>query len=183
MRAKSTAWNVDQRLELALIKPTVIGNGLFTDESNAYGVEEEIMTPDQVKAIQDSFAKLKPISEQAAALFYGRLFEMAPAIKPIFRGDMKEQGRMLMAVLATVVHGLGNLESVLPAARALAKRHVGYGVKAADYAPVGAALLWTLERGLGEQWTPELAAAWGAAYNVLSEFMIGEAYGRIDAAA
>jgi hemoglobin-like flavoprotein len=67
---------------------------------------------------------------------------------------------------------------VLPAASALAKRHVDYGVKAADYEPVGAALLWTLQRGLGEQWTPELAAAWGAAYTVLSEFMIGEAYGR-----
>jgi len=146
-------------------------------------MEREIMTPDQVKAIQESFLKVKPISEQAAELFYGRLFEIAPAVKPMFRGDMKEQGRMLMAVLAAVVHGLGNLESVLPAASALAKRHVGYGVKAADYAPVGAALLWTLERGLGEQWTPELAAAWGAAYNVLSEFMIAEAYGRIDVAA
>jgi len=141
------------------------------------------MTPDQVKAIQDSFSKVKSISEQAAELFYGRLFEIAPAVRPLFRGDMKEQGRMLMVVLATVIHGLGNLESILPAARALAKRHVGYGVKAADYAPVGAALLWTLERGLGEQWTPELAAAWRAAYNLLSEFMIAEAYGRVDAAA
>jgi nitric oxide dioxygenase len=101
----------------------------------------------------------------------------------MFRGDMKEQGRKLMAVLASVVHGLGNLESVLPAARALAKRHVGYGVKASDYTPVGAALLWTLERGLAEQWTPELAAAWGAAYSVLSEFMIIEAYGASDVGA
>jgi nitric oxide dioxygenase len=141
------------------------------------------MTPDQVKAIQDSFLELKPISEQAAELFYGRLFEIAPAIKPMFRGDMKEQGRKLMAVLASVVHGLGNLESVLPAARALAKRHVGYGVKASDYTPVGAALLWTLERGLGERWTPELAAAWGAAYSVLSEFMIIETYGASDVGA
>src|SRR5215470_9608639 len=146
-------------------------------------MEKEIMTPDQVKAIQDSFSKVKPISEQAAELFYGRLFEIAPAVKPLFRGDVKEQGRILMAVLAAVVQGLGNLQSILPAASALAKRHVGYGVKAADYAPVGAALLWTLERGLGEQWTPELAAAWGAAYNVLSEFMIAEAYGPIDEAA
>src|SRR5258707_8658622 len=146
-------------------------------------MEREIMTPDQVKAIQDSFLKVKPISEQAAELFYGRLFEIAPAVRPLFRGDMKEQGRMLMAVLAAVVHGLGNLQSILPAASALAKRHVGYGVRAADYAPVGAALLWTLERGLGKQWTPELAAAWGAAYNMLSEFMIVEAYGRVDEAA
>ena len=135
------------------------------------------MTPDQIKAIQESFTKVMPISEQAAALFYGRLFEIAPAVKPLFRGDIKEQGRKLMATLAVVVSGLSNLPAVLPAASALAKRHVAYGVKAADYKPVGAALLWTLERGLGEQWTPELAAAWGSAYTVLSDFMIGEAYG------
>jgi hemoglobin-like flavoprotein len=140
------------------------------------------MTPDQVKAIQESFAKVAPISEQAAALFYGRLFEIAPAVKPLFRGDMTEQGRKLMATLGVVVNGLGNLQAILPAASALAKRHVGYGVKAADYAPVGAALLWTLERGLAEQWTPELAAAWSAAYATLSEFMIGEAYSRSVAA-
>ncbi len=130
------------------------------------------MTPDQVKAIQDSFAKVVPISEQAAALFYGRLFEIAPAVKPLFRGDIEEQGRKLMAMLAAVVNGLGNLETILPAASALAKRHVDYGVKPADYEPVGAALLWTLERGLGAQWTPELAAAWTDAYTVLADFMI-----------
>jgi hemoglobin-like flavoprotein len=141
------------------------------------------MTPEQVKAIQDSFAKVKPIAEQAAALFYDRLFETAPAVRPLFRGDMTEQGRKLMATLAIVVNGLNNLESILPAASALAKRHVEYGVEAADYAPVGAALLWTLERGLGEGWTPELAAAWGGAYGVLSDFMIAEAYGRPDRAA
>jgi hemoglobin-like flavoprotein len=140
------------------------------------------MTPDQVKAIQESFTKVVPISEQAAALFYGRLFEIAPSVKPLFRGDMKEQGRKLMATLAVVVGGLSNLEAVLPAASALAKRHVDYGVKAGDYAPVGAALLWTLERGLGEHWTPELAAAWGAAYTIVSDFMISEAYGRSVAA-
>jgi len=87
-----------------------------------------------------------------------------------------------MATLAVVVNGLGNLTAILPAASALAKRHVGYGVKAEHYAPVGAALLWTLERGLGTQWTPELAAAWAAAYGVLSEYMIGEAYGSSAAA-
>ncbi|MGO9700658.1 MAG: globin family protein [Xanthobacteraceae bacterium] len=140
------------------------------------------MTPEQVKEIQESFKKVAPISEQAAALFYGRLFEIAPAVKPLFRGDMTEQGRKLMATLAVVVSGLSNLEGNLPAASALAKRHVGYGVKAADYTPVGAALLWTLERGLGDAWTPDLAAAWGAAYTVLSGYMIGEAYGHSAAA-
>ena len=136
------------------------------------------MTPEQIKAIQESFAKVAPISEQAAELFYGRLFEIAPAVKPLFRGDMKEQGRKLMTTLAVVVNGLTSLDSILLAASALAKKHVGYGVKAGDYAPVGAALLWTLEKGLGKDWTPELAAAWSGAYALLSDFMIGEAYGR-----
>ncbi len=140
------------------------------------------MTPDQIKAVQESFAKVAPISEQAAALFYGRLFEIAPAVKPLFRGDMKEQGRKLMATLAVVVGGLSNLETILPAASALAKRHVGYGVSAAHYAPVGEALLWTLERGLGSDWTPQLAAAWSTAYGILSTYMIDEAYGRSAAA-
>jgi hemoglobin-like flavoprotein len=140
------------------------------------------MTPAQVKSIQDSFAKVAPISEQAAALFYGRLFEIAPEARPLFKGDMTEQGRKLMATLAVVVDGLSNLDAVLPAASALAKRHVAYGVKPDHYAPVGEALLWTLERGLGSAWTQELAAAWAAAYTTLSQFMIGEAYGRSAAA-
>jgi hemoglobin-like flavoprotein len=136
------------------------------------------MTSDQIELIQQSFTKVAPISVKAAALFYGRLFEIAPEVKPLFRADMAEQGRKLMATLTVVVNGLANLETILPAASVLAKRHVGYGVKASHYAPVGAALLWTLEQGLGPAWTPELAAAWTAAYTTLSGFMIGEAYGR-----
>jgi hemoglobin-like flavoprotein len=135
------------------------------------------MTPDQVKTVQDSFNKVAPISEHAAALFYGRLFEIAPAVRPLFHGDMAEQGRKLMATLTVVVNGLNSLETILPAASALAKRHVAYGVRPAHYQTVGEALMWTLERGLGAQWTPELAAAWDSAYKVVSEFMIGEAYG------
>ena len=136
------------------------------------------MTPDQVKLVQQSFTKVAPISVKAAALFYDRLFETAPEVKPLFRGDMAEQGRKLMATLAVVVNCLTDLETILPAASALAKRHVGYGVKASHYLAVGSALLWTLEQGLGPAWTPELAAAWTAAYTTLSGFMIGEAYGR-----
>jgi hemoglobin-like flavoprotein len=140
------------------------------------------MTPEQIDLIQRSFAKVAPISQQAAALFYGRLFEIAPEVKPLFRGDMDEQGRKLMATLAVVVNGLTKLEAVLPAASALAKKHVSYGVRPEHYAPVGAALLWTLERGLGPEWTPDLAGSWTAAYTVLSDFMIEEAYGRNETA-
>jgi nitric oxide dioxygenase len=96
----------------------------------------------------------------------------------MFPDDMIEQRRKLMAMLAGVVKGLGNLEQVLPAAGALAKRHVSYGAKAEHYPVVGAALLWTLEKGLGDDWTPELADAWGTAYGTLSGYMISEAYGR-----
>jgi nitric oxide dioxygenase len=134
------------------------------------------MTPEQIAKVQESFATVAPIADEAAALFYGRLFEIAPELRSLFRGDMTQQGRKLMATLAIVVHGLGKLDAVLPAASALAKRHVGYGVKADHYRQVGAALLWTLERGLGSQWTPDLAIAWSAAYTTLSGYMIGEAY-------
>jgi nitric oxide dioxygenase len=140
------------------------------------------MTPDQVKLVQQSFAQVAPIADPAATMFYERLFEIAPAVKPLFHGDMAEQRRKLMATLAAVVGGLANIETVLPAASALAKRHVDYGVKPEHYDSVGAALLWTLERGLGERWTSDLAAAWTAAYGTLSRYMIGEAYGRTQAA-
>jgi nitric oxide dioxygenase len=140
------------------------------------------MTPEQVKLVQQSFAQVAPIADQAATLFYQRLFEIAPAVEPLFHGDMAEQRRKLMATLAAVVGGLGDIETVLPAASALAKRHVDYGVKPEHYNSVGAALLWTLERGLGEHWTGDLAAAWSDAYGTLSGFMIGEAYGRTQAA-
>jgi hemoglobin-like flavoprotein len=140
------------------------------------------MTPDQVKLVQQSFAKVAPISETAAVLFYDRLFEIAPQVKAMFPADMTEQRRKLMGMLAAVVNGLGDLNSILPAASALAKRHVSYGAKAEHYPVVGAALLWTLEKGLGDGWTPDIAEAWTTAYGTLSGYMISEAYGRSQAA-
>ncbi|MBV8510349.1 MAG: hemin receptor, partial [Xanthobacteraceae bacterium] len=107
------------------------------------------MTPEQVKSIQESFTKVAPIADTAAKLFYDRLFEIAPDVKVLFRNDMTEQGRKLMKTLTVVVNGLGNLQTILPAASALAKNHVAYGVKPSHYTPVGEALLWTLQRGLG----------------------------------
>jgi hemoglobin-like flavoprotein len=140
------------------------------------------MNSDQVALIQHSLAKVTPVTGEAAALFYGRLFEIAPELKPLFHDDMTDQGRKLMATLAVVVNGLTDLESVLRAASALAKKHVAYGVKAEHYGPFGVALLWTLERGLGTEWTSDLADAWIAAYTLLSEYMIDEAYGCREAA-
>ena len=136
------------------------------------------MKPAQVELVQKTFAEVAPIAEQAASLFYGKLFEIAPEVKPMFKSDMVEQGRKLMSTLSVVVRGLSDMPSILPAASALAKKHVTYGVKASHYEPVGAALLWTLEKGLGDKWTPEVAGAWTEAYVTLSGFMIGEAYGK-----
>jgi nitric oxide dioxygenase len=140
------------------------------------------MTPEQIKLVQQSFARVAPISDQAAVMFYDRLFEIAPAVKDMFPADMREQRRKLMATLAIVVNGLSSLEMILPAASALATRHVAYGAKAEHYPVVGEALLWTLEKGLGAEWTPDVADAWTAAYATLSTFMITQAYGRPQAA-
>ncbi|WP_295844614.1 globin family protein [Tardiphaga sp.] len=134
------------------------------------------MTPEKIELVQQSFAKVAPIADQAAVLFYDRLFEIAPEVKPMFHGDMAEQRRKLMATLGVVVTGLTRLEAILPAASALAKRHVSYGVRDEHYPLVGSALLWTLEKGLGEAWNPELADAWTTAYSTLSSYMISEAH-------
>ncbi|UDQ91892.1 globin domain-containing protein [Xanthobacter autotrophicus] len=130
------------------------------------------MTPNQIELIQDSFRKVVPIADTAAALFYGRLFEIAPEVKPLFKGDMSLQGAKLMATLGLVVAGLNDLSKIVPAAESLARKHVAYGVKDAHYAPVGAALIWTLERGLGPDFTPETRDAWVEAYGILSSVMI-----------
>ena len=136
------------------------------------------MTPQDVDLVQSTFEKVRPISLAAAGMFYDRLFEIAPDVRPLFKGDMAEQGRKLMATLAVVVGALHSLPTILPAVSTLAKKHIEYGVKPGHYSAVGAALLWTLERGLGQSWTPEVAAAWTNAYTTLSNFMIGEAYGQ-----
>ncbi len=140
------------------------------------------LTQNDTHLIRESWADVVPIADTAATLFYDRLFEIAPEVKPLFPGDMAEQGRKLMKTLIIVVNGLDKLPTILPAASVLAKRHVTYGVKPSHYTPVGAALLWALQRGLGSDWTPELEGAWSAAYTTLANFMIGEAYGRQAAA-
>jgi len=140
------------------------------------------VTPQQVSLVQESFSKVAPIAPQAADLFYGRLFEVAPTVRTLFPDDLSEQKKKLMGMLAVVVGGLDKLDTILPAASALAKRHVDYGAAPEHYPVVGGALLWTLEKGLGEAWTPELAQAWTDAYATLSGFMISEAYPKTQAA-
>ncbi len=129
------------------------------------------MTPDQVKLVQDSFAKVVPIADQAADLFYDRLFAIAPDVRALFPENLKPQKSKLMQMLATAVTNLHQVEKIIPAVQDLGKRHVGYGVSDAHYEPVGAALLWTLEQGLGPAFTPETREAWTATYGVVTAVM------------
>lgn len=135
------------------------------------------MTPEQITLVQHSFREVEAIREAAAKLFYARLWEIDATIPPLFvKSDMALQGHKLMAALALVVNGLSRPESVIPVAQDMARRHVGYGVARAQYASVGAALLWALGQGLGAAYTPEVEAAWVAAYELLSAVMIEAAY-------
>jgi hemoglobin-like flavoprotein len=134
------------------------------------------MTAQEIKLVQSSFRAVAPIADQAAALFYARLFELDPALRALFRGDMQEQGRKLMGVLGLAVGSLEKLDQLLPAVRQLGVRHVGYGVDDGHYATVGAALLWTLEKGLGSAFTPEVRAAWTTTYTTLASTMLDAAH-------
>jgi hemoglobin-like flavoprotein len=129
------------------------------------------MTPKQIELVQGSWRKVLPIADTAAELFYGRLFSLDPALKPLFKGDMKAQGRKLMTMISTAVNGLTRLETIVPAVQDLGRRHVRYGVRDPHYDTVAAALVWTLGQGLGEQFTPEVKDAWVAAYGVLAKTM------------
>ncbi|ULH18338.1 globin domain-containing protein (plasmid) [Deinococcus sp. KNUC1210] len=124
-----------------------------------------------VELVQTSFAQVQPIAAVASTLFYARLFELDPALKVLFRGDMNEQGHKLMTMLGIAVANLNKPEIVMPALRKLGERHAGYGVTDAHYDTVGAALLWTLEQGLGPAFTPEVRNAWTAVYVLVSDTM------------
>lgn len=130
------------------------------------------MTPKQKKLVQTTWKQVAPIADTAASMFYERLFEIDPSLRALFhRSDPAAQRRKLMQALDTVVHELDDLEKIVPLAAALGRRHAGYGVTDTHFATVGAALLWTLEEGLGAAWTPVTAEAWRAAYGLLSGVM------------
>ena len=130
------------------------------------------MTGTQVTLVKESFAKVAPIADQAAEIFYGKLFEKDPKLKPLFKGDIKEQGKKLMSMIGTAVNSLDKLETIVPAVQDLGKRHVGYGVTKEMYATVAEALLETLEVGLGDDFTPEVKEAWVVTYTVLADTMV-----------
>jgi hemoglobin-like flavoprotein len=129
------------------------------------------MTPDQVTLVQESFKKVVPFADKAADLFYERLFTIAPEVRSLFPTDLSEQKKKLMQVLATAVTNLHQVEKVLPAVEELGRRHVAYGVTEKHFEPVGAALLWTLEQGLGPDFSPPVKAAWTETYITVAGVM------------
>jgi len=130
-----------------------------------------MMTPEQIELVKSSWGKVVPISEQAAELFYGRLFELDPELKELFKGDMAEQGRKLMAMLNTAINSLDKLEEIVPAVQDMGRRHVDYGIKEEDYNTVGTALLWTLQQGLGDEFTKDVKDAWIETYAIVATTM------------
>jgi hemoglobin-like flavoprotein len=129
------------------------------------------MTEDQKKLIRSSFAQIAPNAQAVAAQFYERLFILDPTLKPLFKGDMADQGRKLMAMIGVAVAHLDRLDEIVPAVQQLGARHAGYGVPNESYDTVGAALVWTLAQGLGEDFTGEMAAAWSDCYAIISAVM------------
>lgn len=132
-----------------------------------------------VALVQGSFEKVKPIAPAAAEIFYSKLFELDPTLRPLFPSGeeaMKTQGNKLMTMLAAAVAGLSNLDALVPVLQDLGKRHVTYNVEPSHYDTVGAALLSTLEAGLGDDFTPEVKAAWASVYGTMSTVMIEASY-------
>jgi hemoglobin-like flavoprotein len=129
------------------------------------------LTDKQIRLVKESFLFIKPMQETAADLFYARLFELDPALRALFKNDMKEQGRKLVFMISTAVSSLHNPDKLIPAVRDLGSRHRGYGVTEQHFETVGNALIWTLSRGMGSQFTPETREAWTKVYTVLSEVM------------
>ena len=125
-----------------------------------------------IRLVQESFTKVEPIADTAAELFYDRLFELDGDLQPLFHSDLEEQGRLLMKMVGTAVDHLTDLDTLVPIVQRLGARHRVYGVEPSHYDTVGQALLWTLEQGLGDHFTPDVASAWASAYGLLSSVMM-----------
>jgi hemoglobin-like flavoprotein len=125
----------------------------------------------QTALVQETFRQIEPIAQETGDLLYARLFEMDPAIRPLFKGDLKKQSLMLMTVIGLAVRGLDRPEGIADSIQTLGNRHHGYGVMPADYNTFGAALIWALHQSMGDAFTPEVKDAWVTAYGVLSDAM------------
>ena len=130
-----------------------------------------LMTSRQIQLIQESFALVAPSADSVATSFYERLFELDPALRSLFPPDLTEQRRKLMQMLTVAVGMLNRPEALIPVLESLGRRHAGYGVRDEHYDTVGAALLWTLERGLGAAFTNEVRTAWTTLYKLVATTM------------
>lgn len=130
-----------------------------------------MITQTQKDLVKASFGKVYPIADVAAELFYNRLFELDPTLKPMFKGDMKEQGRKLFNMLRSAVTMLDRLEQLIPVLEDMGRKHATYGVKDEHYDTVATALLWTLEQGLGKDFNEECKEAWVVVYTVIAQTM------------
>jgi hemoglobin-like flavoprotein len=134
------------------------------------------LTSVQISLVKRSWSKLLPIADVAAALFYDRLFEINPELRPMFKTqDLTSQRKKLAKAITTVIMSLENIETLMPMIRLLGQRHVAYGVEDAHYDQVGEALLWALEAGLGNDWNDAIRQSWINAYQLLSSVMINAA--------
>ena len=141
------------------------------------------MTPEQAQIIKLTFAQVMRERDTVGRMFYDRLFSIAPEVKPLFRGDIAEQSRKLMDTLALAVGMLRDMPTLVITLEGLARRHVGYGVRDEYYDKVGEALLWTLEKGLGDAFTAQVREAWTALYVAVAKIMREAAKGRSAAVA
>jgi hemoglobin-like flavoprotein len=132
------------------------------------------LSAEDVERVRRSFDRIWSISARAADLFYDRLFAIAPDVRILFRHDMDEQKRKFMSTLAVIVGSLDDTSKISSLTETLARHHVDYGVRPAHYAVVGDALLWSLQQGLGNDWTAPVAASWSKAYGVISAIMIAQ---------
>jgi hemoglobin-like flavoprotein len=133
---------------------------------------KQIMSPRQIQLVKESWGYVIVKSDEAGQLFYTRLFEVAPHVKHMFKGDPKEQARKLMSMVTLVVSKLDKLDTILTEIKSLAMRHNKYGTKKEHYAVVGESLIWTLSKGLGDRWNKETEEAWVTVYKVLADAMI-----------
>lgn len=130
------------------------------------------MTPEDIDKLQYSFGAMVPLKDQIAETFYRRLFEVAPGVRPLFKGPIDAQGQKLVMALKQIVMSLKSPKDLTDFLTNLSKRHVGYGAVAAHYPVVGEVLLATFDEVLGDDFTPELKELWGGAYGVVADAMI-----------
>jgi hemoglobin-like flavoprotein len=137
------------------------------------------MTPNKIDLVQRTWQQTLPNAENVAATFYGRLFHLEPSYRRLFKTDAKLQGRKLMQMISIAVNGLPKLDTIVPAVEDLGRRHLDYGVEEEMYGTVGEALLWTLSEGLGDDFTPQVEAAWTETYNTLASVMKAASYAHV----